>query len=253
MVRSAGGVHVSYDGSTMSEPLQAAGSVRNQGTAEAGGRVLLHQGSTLDPDSTPRLVEMRVPGLIACCRVGLDEPRAVRISKNEWMRHYEHLSLRRIAQATVYTLMALDMSARHQVMAKGQLFCRLRSAEQSAAISSVTAQKLSILRHYDSACLRTARDTFHGRQCHRTSNTPRFSPTGSEPWRRTANDQSGSAGTSPPRLFAAVAGWQCQFVFYPQPKEKWATDGGLLGGAGGTPCHVQIRVWARRIHCGVVP
>jgi len=157
-VRSAGGVHVSYDGSTMAERLQAAGPARNQGTSEAGGPVVIRQGGALVPDSTPYLVEMLVPGLIAFGRGGPDEPRAVRVSKIECLRHYALLSLRHFAQDNVYTLMAFDMSARHQAMAQASLYCRLSSTEQNAAIANVTPQELSALLDYDTACLSAARD-----------------------------------------------------------------------------------------------
>ena len=158
LVRSAGGVHVSYDGSTMAERLQVAGPARNQGPTVAGGPVVIRQGGALVPDSTPFLVEMLVPGLIAFGRGGPDEPRPVRVSKLECLRHYALLSLRRFAQDTVYTLMAFDMSARHQAMAQASLYCRLSSTEQNAAIANVTPQELSALLDYDTACLSAARN-----------------------------------------------------------------------------------------------
>jgi len=158
LVRSAGGVHVSCDGSTMAERLQAAEPARNQGPTAAGGPVVIRQGGAFVPDSTPFLVEMLVPGLIAFGRGGPDEPRPVRVSKLECMRHYALLSLRRFAQDTVYTLMAFDMSARHQAMAQASLYCRLSSTEQNAAIANVTPQELAALLDDDTACLSAARN-----------------------------------------------------------------------------------------------
>jgi len=75
LVRSSGDAHVFYNGGTMNQRLQAAGPVRNQGTAEAGGPVFLRQGRALVSGSTPHLVEMLVPELIAFHRGGPEEPR----------------------------------------------------------------------------------------------------------------------------------------------------------------------------------
>jgi len=201
-VRSAGGVHVSYDGSTMAKRLKVAGPAHNQGTSEAGGPVVIRQSGALVPDSTPYLVKMLVPGLIAFGRGGPDEPRAVRVSKLECLRHYALLSLRHFAQDNVYTLMAFDMSARYQAMAQASLYCRLSNTEQNAATANVTPQELSALLGVFERGSRQPPAAVNADRRGKCQDAHQPGSSGGGAWERV---KSSSAGASPPRLLTADA------------------------------------------------